>query len=397
MKTKFVFGFACQVFSRVICSGAIILICSNASAQNLFMSAGDKIIEFTPEGVQSTFASGLSAEVLAFDSAGNLFASVADCSVVPCSRAIYKFTPDGVQSTFASGVGAGALAFDSAGNLFVTDGNSILKFTSEGVQSTFAFGLSGPTGLAFDSKNNLFVTDYGTGSILKFTPDGVRTTFVRLSNPISLAVDDADNLYVTVDGWSGVANKIYKITPQGTTSIFADNLLFPEAMTFDSNGNLFVEIDGLTDYPSYTLEIARGGRKTTFTSEFGGSIAFQPMSIAPTPTPTPTATPTPTPPFGTPTPTATPIQTVATPVISPSSGTFKKKINVKLSCATTGATIHYTVDGSDPSASSAVYKKKFKGLKLSGVTVYIVKAMATKSGYNNSSIATAIFSSYYLP
>ena len=49
--------------------------------------------------MESTFASGLSAPVgLAFDSAGNLF--VADC----VSGIIYEFTPNGVESIFASGL-----------------------------------------------------------------------------------------------------------------------------------------------------------------------------------------------------------------------------------------------------------------------------------------------------
>ena len=72
------------LFSRLTSCVAPILICSSAPAQNLFVSAaelnssgfavGGKIDEITPEGVQSTFASGLDAlGGLAFDSAGNLF------------------------------------------------------------------------------------------------------------------------------------------------------------------------------------------------------------------------------------------------------------------------------------------------------------------------------------
>ena len=57
------------------------------------------ITEITPDGAQSTFASGLHVPYgLAFDSAGNLF--VADVG----SGNIYEFTPGGVRSTFASGL-----------------------------------------------------------------------------------------------------------------------------------------------------------------------------------------------------------------------------------------------------------------------------------------------------
>src|SRR6266550_512532 len=160
-KFKSALGVAGHLFSRVVCLGAVILICSSAPAQNLFVSvddaSGGKIFEFTPNGAQSTFASGLSdAEGLAFDSAGNLFVAAVNAS----GGKVLKFTPDGVRTTFASGLLAPeALAFDSAGNLFVLEGGdidglgaAIYKFTPGGARSTFAspFLCIGP-GLVIDS------------------------------------------------------------------------------------------------------------------------------------------------------------------------------------------------------------------------------------------------------
>src|SRR5213592_4400993 len=90
---------ACYLFGRAICLGALSLVCSSAPAQNLFVSSdagGSNIYEFTPNGVRSTFASGL-AGALAFDKAGNLFVANGD--------SIYKFTPSGMRSIFASGLG----------------------------------------------------------------------------------------------------------------------------------------------------------------------------------------------------------------------------------------------------------------------------------------------------
>ena len=103
METKLssAYGFTRHLLSTAVCLGALILICPSAPAQNLFMSSNDGqtgvIFEFTPDGTQSTFASGLSnPQGLVFDSSGNLF--VADSGV------IYKFSPDGVRTTFASGL-----------------------------------------------------------------------------------------------------------------------------------------------------------------------------------------------------------------------------------------------------------------------------------------------------
>jgi sugar lactone lactonase YvrE len=73
-------------------AGVLLLTASNAQAQNLFeTSSGDgSIYEFTTNGVQSTFASGLSSpHGLAFDSAGDLF--VADTG----NHRILEFTNNG--------------------------------------------------------------------------------------------------------------------------------------------------------------------------------------------------------------------------------------------------------------------------------------------------------------
>jgi Divergent InlB B-repeat domain/Chitobiase/beta-hexosaminidase C-terminal domain len=89
----------------------------------------------------------------------------------------------------------------------------------------------------------------------------------------------------------------------------------------------------------------------------------------------------------------------ATPTISPPGGNFprhsKRGVRVKLSCATPGATIYYTKNGSDPTTSSRRYptRKNYKGFKIKGRagSSRVVKAIATAPGYNNSEITTASF------
>jgi chitinase len=70
-------------------------------------------------------------------------------------------------------------------------------------------------------------------------------------------------------------------------------------------------------------------------------------------------------------------------------------------CATSGATIYYTTDGSDPTTSSAVYSpgsserrrktRKEKGIAITGKGQHTVKAMSGASGFDSSSIAVAQF------
>ena len=84
--------------------------------------------------------------------------------------------------------------------------------------------------------------------------------------------------------------------------------------------------------------------------------------------------------------TITPIQTVATPTITPSGGSFSGLVQVTLDCSTSGRTIRYTTDGSDPTSGSPVYAAPFT--MTSSATV---KAKAFASGYNDSAIVAASF------
>jgi sugar lactone lactonase YvrE len=279
-----------RLLSSVLCLGAVILTSSSAPAQNLFMSSNDGqtgvIFEFTPDGTQSTFASGLSnPQGLVFDSSGNLF--VAD------SGAIYKFSPDGVRTTFALGLsGPIGLAIDSADNLFVADG-AIYKFTPEGVRSTFASGLEGPWALATDGAGNLFVTDSldvvgpGHAHVYKFTPDGVRTTIASgLLAPEDLAFDSEGNLFVLEGGdIDGLGAAIYKFTPAGRQTTFASPFLcIGPGLAIDSADNLFVP-----DWCTGSIhEFTPNRVQTTFGSgsRSAGYLAFQSTETSP-----PTATP----------------------------------------------------------------------------------------------------------
>ena len=79
-------------------------------------------------------------------------------------------------------------------------------------------------------------------------------------------------------------------------------------------------------------------------------------------------------------------ETVATPTISPASGStfYVDSTNVTLACATAGATIRYTIDGSEPTESSTAYSAPF-----ALTTEATVKAKAFKAGYATSATASA--------
>ena len=75
---------------------------------------------------------------------------------------------------------------------------------------------------------------------------------------------------------------------------------------------------------------------------------------------------------------------VATPVISVASGTYYEEFDVEITCATEGATIYYTTDGTEPTAESSVYTEPIHVAQ-----DMTLKAIAMMEGYENSGIATA--------
>jgi xylan 1,4-beta-xylosidase len=77
---------------------------------------------------------------------------------------------------------------------------------------------------------------------------------------------------------------------------------------------------------------------------------------------------------------------VAIPAFNPAPGIYTSAQSVTISCATSGATIRYTTDGSNPNASSPVYSSP---INVSATTT--IKAYATKSGLSDSSVATGIY------
>jgi formylglycine-generating enzyme len=81
-----------------------------------------------------------------------------------------------------------------------------------------------------------------------------------------------------------------------------------------------------------------------------------------------------------------PKKQVATPVISPEGGIYTEPQEVTITSQTEGATIRYTLDGSDPSESSAVYSSP---VQISTTTT--LKAKGFRSGWTPSEIASSIY------
>ena len=75
-----------------------------------------------------------------------------------------------------------------------------------------------------------------------------------------------------------------------------------------------------------------------------------------------------------------------TPSFSPAAGTYYLPQNVTISSETSGATIYYTIDGTDPTSASTAYSAP---IPVSTTTT--IKAIAVKSGFVDSDLSSATF------
>jgi len=154
----------------------------------------------------------------------------------------------------------------------------------------------------------------------------------------------------------------------------------PAGGTYTSTQNVSIA----TTTPNATIRYTTNGSEPTSTS----SVYSSPINVSSTTTIkakafkdgwTPSAT-------ESATYTITPSGTVATPTFSPAGGTYTSTQNVALSCTTTGATIRYTTNGSEPTSSSTVYSSP---INVSSTTT--IKAKAFKDGWTPSSTASATY------
>jgi sugar lactone lactonase YvrE len=125
-------------------------------------------------------------------------------------------------------------------------------------QTTYAIDVSvlggSGAGLVFDAFDNLYIAQNAIGyccpNVRKQTPAGVSTTVLQgvMGEVTALVFDDHHNLYVadgdSVPQASGNYrtgfNRVWKVTPGGTVSVFIDGIGNPRGMVRDSAGNFLI-------------------------------------------------------------------------------------------------------------------------------------------------------------
>ena len=83
---------------------------------------------------------------------------------------------------------------------------------------------------------------------------------------------------------------------------------------------------------------------------------------------------------------STVVEQVATPTFDQAAGTYNDSVSIQLACSTSGATIRYTLDGTDPTSSSTAYSTA-----ISITTSTTLKAKAFATGKLDSAVASAAY------
>jgi sugar lactone lactonase YvrE len=169
---------------------------------------------------------------MAFDASGNLYAASISTGQV------WKYAPDGSHTVAVAGIANPFdVAFDKTGNLYISGSNGLYKQTPTGTFSTIASVPSLPGGnfvsVVVDQAGNCYLGDYNTGAIEKVTSGGAISTFATLPYSVEgMAIDNAGDIFAIA--YNGGNSSIYKVTPDGTRTLFASGLDHPEGLAFYS-------------------------------------------------------------------------------------------------------------------------------------------------------------------
>lgn len=227
---------------------------------------------------------------------------------------------------------------------------------------------------------NLTVTGIDGQNIIVSDGENTMKIFDRF-NLITESDYTVDDVITSVTGLVSKYNSDYQIFPRTAADIVkrevpADPIFTPEAGIYTTSVTvtLACETEGATIYYTlndtdteveYTAPLTFTETTTIYAFAEKNSVRSQTVSA---------------------TYTITDMEIVATPTITPNGGEFETSVEVTLACETTDAAIHYTTDGTDPTAESTLYDVPFV---LNATTT--VKAIAVKDDMENSAVAEATF------
>jgi len=236
-----------------------------------------------------------------------------------------------------------------------------------------------PGGGTYTSIQNVTITDTTAGAKIYYTTNGSTptTSSAVYSTPIAISTTEPLKAIAVLTGYtnSNVASAVYTINlTQAASPTFS-----PGAGTYTSAQTVTIS----SKTPSATIYYTTNGTApTTSSTVYSGPIA---VSTSETVQAIATAT------GYTNSSVASAVYTInltqtASPTFNPGAGTYTSAQTVTISTTTPSATIYYTTNGTTPTTSSTVYSGP-----IAVSTSETVQAIATATGYANSSVASAAY------
>ena len=274
-----------------------------------------------------------------------------------------------------------SLTIGADGKFTMPNGNVSVKATFKGAALTGTASITGT--LKYGEELTASLTGTNNTGNLDYTWYQNGTTQIAANNTgkYTLRADDIDKT-ITVEITSSVQTG--KITGSTTGTIDkADGPVAPTAFTLsftsNSDGTTFTATiptvaGGEYSFDGTTYSGANTKADCAANTSYTGYVRIAATSTHKASTATSDTQ-------------TSPKLTVATPTFTPNGlSSFSGTQSVTITCATVGATIHYTTDGTTPTTSSPVYSTE---LTLTSTTT--VKAIAVKADMHDSAIATATF------
>ena len=243
----------------------------------------------------------------------------------------------------------------------------------------------------YSTAQTVSLTCSTASATIRFTIDGSNpsSSSAAYSTPIAIATNITVKAEAFVAGWtdSDTASATYVIVvlppPKVLTPVFN-----PLGGSYSSSQNVALSCSTVGAMIRYSLDGSDPGSSSAAYStpiRVNSNTTIKARAFLSGMTDSDTATATYTIKTGAQEPTNTTTK-VATPAFTPVGGTYSSSQNVELSCATSEATIRFTVDGSEPSSYSAIYSTP---IVVRATTT--VKAKGFAAGMNDSDTATATY------
>jgi hypothetical protein len=242
-----------------------------------------------------------------------------------------------------------------------------------------------PPGGAYTGTQSVTISTATAGATINYTTDGTIPTMTSsvYSGAIPLSATKTVQAIATASGHqqSGVGSAAYTISAPAE-SLVATPTFSPAAGTYSSTQSVTISCTTAGAKILYTTD---GTTPTTSSAAYAGAIS---VSATKTVRAIATASGDQQSNVGSAayTISAATEPAVATPTFSPAAGSYSSAQSVAISCATSGATIYYTTNGSAPTTASTVYKTP-----VSVGATETVKAMATAAGDQQSAVGSASY------